>query len=295
MVRQALAVDFFQLIVGTGTGEKFETLLDRVGELSIKDQLVHVRHVPMRLEELKRSRGFYTGDMVTFRMQRLPSRAALYGPTKTFDLTAEEGMGEHNAFLFDPFTRVVALERHRSGVSGATFSTYVATASNTSEAVVAAPCIRADAIRKLTKIKDVRSVEVGVAQVNPEALREAGMGVFGFFDLISRTRAANMRVRLSMGYERDRSMNKKEAIALTQAALRLHGSAGEGSEVTFLEVGGHNDSDEQFAINLLKDRLIAEVPLGDAGRHVSYQVRAAAVRQAFEAHRKELEGLYRSS
>jgi hypothetical protein len=102
-----------------------------------------------------------------------------------------------------PQTRVLVLQRNRSGTSASAFARYFQTTASLSQPITLEPILQSDAYSLLARMQEVRRLEVRFAGVtNPKAFQGASdQGVSEMIDVLAYFRAPYATVTLSMGHQ----------------------------------------------------------------------------------------------
>lgn len=91
--------------------DTFVDLLERVNAVNIADRTRIVNGYHTRLQRMETYKpGQICGDIVKIRMRDAPTNADLNGSISEIPFGDTEGAGEHNAFMFDPESNVLAYQ-----------------------------------------------------------------------------------------------------------------------------------------------------------------------------------------
>src|SRR5258707_7859842 len=150
---KTVKIDFFKVVMPEDAGMTFEALLNRIGQIPLQDEArtQEISGDPVRLQELHHQQGGHIeGDMVRTRMDTLPRKSNIEtGELALLDLDEDEGLGEETAFLYDPATHCLTIQRNRYGVSASAFATYCTEIGAFESAITLEPIISGDAIARL--------------------------------------------------------------------------------------------------------------------------------------------------
>jgi hypothetical protein len=103
----------------------FEQLIEQVDATPPDDNRnLEVGTNPARLQVSGVWNQCREGEMVRIRMDTLPRKASLDGALEDLDFGDDEGLGEETAFLYHPPTRILAIQRNRTGVSASSLVWY---------------------------------------------------------------------------------------------------------------------------------------------------------------------------
>jgi hypothetical protein len=289
---RTIGIDFYR--VEPPEGVKFSDLLDKVRKLPDDKRTKALASDPIRLHTCEDVDGLVAGDMTRIRMDDLPSKASMKGAVEELNFGTDEGVGEHAAFLYDPRTKVLLLQRKPQGTTARLFATYFAEMTNLGEPLFLDPVLQADAILRLNNLREPRKFAVRVAKVdNPEVFLEAGESVKGMVDLLRTLQAPSLAFSASMG-------NHKGSLSLDSvkaAARRLLSFAdNRQNRVKKIEIKGVDSDGETDDIDLVEERMRERVPVDDEGtRRISFETRRIALREAFGRRRDELRSMFQAS
>jgi hypothetical protein len=123
---KTIKIDFFKVTMPDDAAVTFEAHLDAIQQIPLQDdaRTRSLRGDPVRLQQLHHRAGCVEGDMVRTRMDSLPEKSNVdTGELTPLDLREEEGLGEETAFLYDPPSRCLAIQRNRYSVSASALAT----------------------------------------------------------------------------------------------------------------------------------------------------------------------------
>lgn len=230
--------------------------------------------------------------MVRIRMDMLPRKASLDGALEDLDFEDDEGLGEETAFLYHPPTRVLAIQRNRSGVSASALAWYFKEKGHVEEPIQVDPVLQRDAMQRLADIRTVRRIDISVAGLeNGGIFQYLGHGVADIVRLSEEFRAPKLSLSLSMGHQRQGGIVLNRAIGLVRQLRQLAGD--HPNEVQTIEISGYDDANEKVVLDLIEERMTAVQQVQPiANRTIPYNVRRLAVRQAWENRREELAEMF---
>jgi hypothetical protein len=284
--QKRLTVDFYQVAMPDGAPE-FGRLLREVIHLSARQRNAMVRDRHLRLQVLDSWHRCLEGEMIRIRMDDIPAIADLDGTIDALDLPESKGVGESAAFLYDPSTNVLAIQRNMHGVSAGACAGYFEQFVRTEGFIELEPVMKEDEYRKLRSIDRARHLEVNIAHAHDARLRQGGGSTTDYARLAANYDAESIKVTISAGRSHKASLNTGRVV---QDVRRLFGITREDNKtITKLVVSGRGAGDEVIFLDLLKGRLKTAIAL-DAGdyRTIPYDFRRGVVRQAFTAERDEL-------
>ena len=285
-----MKIDFYHLRMPSGSGQSFEEVLGRAWDLPDAERAVFLNGVPFRLQELRRSRELYLGDMLRIRLEGIPPVAKLTGEEQDLDIPDDAGLGEETAFLFFPAANVLLLQRNRMSVSAASFEDYFSSLGAVGpDGIALDPVLRRDAMARLMRMAVYRKFTVTVAGLqNMRVPRAAGLAIKSMINISQQFRAPSLTVEVSMGHGQGTLTRIRETISELGRILVRGEEAGE--RVTRMMVRGKDDPDEPVeVVDLIEDRLV-EVEEVDLGRNfaAARRARQSALRAAFIRNRDDL-------
>jgi hypothetical protein len=272
-----MRVDFFRVESPEGTAFS-EQLLAARPDGSARVQKLNDRVV--RLQEIHyRGNRFWDCEMIRIRMDEVPIVASLAGELNPVDLEDNEGIGEETCFIYDTQTEVMAIQRNRFGVSPSLVARFFEQANNLPGPIVPTIILEADAIGRLSRMRDIRRFNVRFAGVtNPRLLMEHQPSPAEAIQIIGDFQVPSVEVQVSMGRSR--------GIFRVADVLRRVGAFVNRNDVDKLRVHGTFDDDTKGEIDIFQYAMKEEEEvIPDAHRNLPYSSRIAAVRSAF--HRRE--------
>lgn len=220
-------------------------------------------------------------------MDDIPYKVRLEQPGfQTLGLRDDEGIAAPTAFLYDPSSSVLVLQRGSNCVSvGAVLALFSsATGENNLDAH---PILERNALERLDRMQIIRSWELKIA--NPAAP--------GYYDDISGKAAAEMsaryearlvRIQLSMGHSR----GSLHVDAVKQSLLRWFRLSSEdrNSRIESLKVKGKAfDDSESDELDLLQHKMVEFVEVRASGREIDSTDLERAVRIAYDKRKDEIQ------
>jgi hypothetical protein len=112
-------------------------------------------------------------------------------------------------------------------------------------------------------------------------------------DLIDTFDAPSARIELSMGHEREGSLDVQRVKRAARRLLQIDAQEGADGSVKRIEIRGRTEDDEPVLLDLLRDRMIetASIEL-DTDRRLPYARRRQALREAFTARSDQLRAMF---
>lgn len=285
-----LNIDFFTVEMPEDS-PPFDSVLVKVGALDHQSRNFDVGSTPVRLQHYSRSGNLIHGDLVRIRMDELPAKASLSGDVGPLNLESDEGLGEETAFLYDSRLNALLLQRNRVGVTASVFVKYFEGMAELSDPINLLPTMRSDAMKRLDELATVRKLKLKVSGTeNLRAFKKAEYGLSTLADLSSALSAPTVSIEVGMSYARG-SMHVRAVKNAVKKALKL-------TDVEALTLDGYNALEDKEVIDFIKDRMSDSVSIPPSqvdgrSRSVSYYVRNAVLKEAWERAHDELGELLR--
>lgn len=286
-----IKVDFYRVTVPEHSIPFENIILADAASADDETRNIPINGRPVRLQEATRNRGLIEGDMLRIQMSDLPPKASLSGEVDNLNFEDDEGLGGETAFVYHPGTKVLAIQRNRSGVSARAFVDYFTQKAALPVGISLEPVIAGDAIVRLARMKETRRFKVRLAGVtNPAFFKQQDKGLGEMVDVLNYFRAPAATIELSMGHAPG-GLTLERVVDLASKVVNLD-SDGKGEVVT-MEISGVLDNDDRDEFDILQYRMI-EVVTVDENKHrrSSYKKRHPEIRQAWEKRRAELEKMY---
>jgi hypothetical protein len=160
----SMKVDFFQVVMPESFADPFKDVCQAVSAMNARNRNFPNGDAVIRLHKLHVDGKLVEGDMVRLRMNALPAKCNLDGQLEDIDFDDEEGVAEQTAFLFDPRTKVLLLQRNKIGVGGNTFARYFAEKGRVPEVITLLPIIKPKTMQRLAKFQQVRKLRIAIAK-----------------------------------------------------------------------------------------------------------------------------------
>ena len=290
-----VTVDFFRVHMFV-PGRTFESLIDAVKAMTGANRNWAVTDDDViRLHEVDIWGDCIEGEMTRLRMGDVPPKGDLSGSVTDLALEDDEGLGEQTAFLYDPKTRALLIQRSKMGVSSGRLTGYFEYMTRMPTPVIAEPSLRLDAVQRLAEITEVRSFQVNFARVdNPDAFKGLDLGNESFIDVMNEFKSPTADIRISMGRQEGTlpvEKIKKIALHLMQFG-KPKGQAAHPNDVTKIDLSGRDDDGNSTGVDLVRDRLFEKVNVQRTTRRVLYPVRRDALREAYDRQVENLAKMY---
>jgi len=287
-----MPIDFYFVEMPEVERRSFEAVLSMVDSLAEDStRNVELPIGPIRLDRLDRRGKYLQGDLSRIKMGQIPSKQKLNGKKTRIALDDDEGIGNETAFVFDPKSNVLAIQRNRSGVSAASFKTYFERAGVMDGPLIMKLCLDPNVLAKLSRIKEVRRLSFRVAGIEDGALlKNLPGGLASLINIRKKMKSPVLELTLSVGTVRDIPLASDDALCVAKTLYERE--AASYSQVTSIEVKGVTRDEQSDGVDLIKERLceVATVQLSKH-RRAEYPKRVASVMAAMEKHGKKLKRL----
>ncbi len=202
-----ITVDFYRLSVGQGGEISFKEILKQVYSLSIQDRILQKDDFPVWLHEASIEDQYIAGDIIRLRMKNLPSKGNLSGIINNLDFKNDEGISEHTAVFYHIDTHVLLLQKVQGGVDIGKFTNYFEEILNNTINIIDKPILDIDVIRRLDKVKDIRSYEVKFARPdNLDCFTDVHDSVEELLRINSELNSLTIEVKFSVGRKKNTSL-----------------------------------------------------------------------------------------
>lgn len=292
---KTINIDFYKVVMPENAATSFDALLDRIGQIPMHDE-ARTREItgdPVRLQEVHHHGGHLEGDMVRTRMDTLPRKSNIEtGQLALLDLDDDEGLGEETAFLYDPTTRCLTIQRNRFAVSASAFAGYCTEIGAFESSITLEPIISGDAIARLREFDRVNRLEIKVAGLaGGQVLRDSPYSLAHLAEFADDYAGPVVNIEVSMGHRKGSLVRDR----VRNVVDWLRGQARDGGvDVRRIEVSGSAPGDDTQVLDLLESRIVeyrtVEV---NRNRVVTYTARRNAVRAAWEAQRDRIRAILR--
>jgi len=287
-------IDFYAVEIPEDAPAFERLVMDDATSNDDETRTLEIEGYPIRLQDAQSiPAGVIEADMLKIQMAELPPRAKLSGRVRNLNLDTDEGIGGETAFLYDPRTKVLVLQRNKNGVSARSLARYFESKAQSDSPIVLAPIIQKDALDRLSRMKETRKLKVRFAAVtNPDFFRGADVGLGEMVDVLEYFRAPTGSFEISMGHQRGSLWSTR----ITALARRLFNrpSAGTG-DVTTMEVSGVLDDDSRDKFDVLLYRMVETGTLQVNDRRRSpYSMRRPEIKRAWQHRRQELAAMFKA-
>jgi hypothetical protein len=285
-----IKIDFYQVRLPDAFSGTFKEICQAVDKMTGRRRNFPLNGAIIRLHKLFDG-GIVEGDLVRLRMDSLPAKGDLDGRLEDIDFEAEEGVAEQTAFLFDSNTRVLLLQRNKSGVGGNAFAAYFEEKGGVPEAIVLLPIIKAKTMQRLARFQQVRKLRIAIARPLHSSAKIADandpVSMGRYLKTLEYLQAPRMEIEVSVG-RWDDGMSMKNAMEFVRNAMGM--KKADDSDVVKLLVDGKNEDDETESLDILRDRIIYQIAVEpDERRRLKYGVRRNALKKAWDESQDEVQ------
>ena len=286
-----VTVDFYRVRIGDAVASRFERVLARVHASGAEARNHRVAEDVHRLHGAVPHQNSVEGEVTRIRLGDHPSIASLTGHVAELALNADQGLGEHAAFLYHVPTQVLLLQRNRHSMTARNFASYFDATGGAADPIFLDPVLREDAVRRLAEFQEVRTFNVRFARVdNPALFGGDEQGVGEMIDVINYFHAPSAQFSLSMGRRRGSlPVNVVKAVARRLMAIPR---GGRSNEVKKLFIKGTNTEGDVDELDLTSYKMFEVVGVVAPGRRTRYPVRREAIRTALASRLEELNRMF---
>lgn len=279
-----LKIDFYRSEDLQGNELDISGFINNTFTLAVGQRLVDFGDSFLLLHNVRRRGGLILGEMMKGKMTDLPDKVNRTTGTSTdLGLRADEGVGRHAHFLYDPPRRVLLLQRDRE-VRHPTFTAGVREPIHAE--FVLSLIFKQNVLDRLEHMQVIRKISFKVARPeNPEAFREIDPSAGRAIDLLNRHNGLVIDIEISVGKRRDASLLRDTVLPLA----RLLSGRRDGEVRKVIVSGRENPGDSIEVLDLLEDRLVYEAMADFRGRRLDPRECERILLAAHEEHAAELE------
>lgn len=204
--------------------------------------------------------------------------------TSALDLEDDDEVTDESAFIFDPSSNVMALQRNKQGLSRKGVEVYLSGHQSLAEPIVLKPLTKAATLSRLARMSHTTKLVVKIAQPQ-ESSRNApsGSSTNEAIEILNRLNAPTLRIEASAGRTDGVLTRAKEFVRDLIARDERN-----EIDVHTLQITGEIESEPAF-IDLIEDKLIAEVSVeANERRTLPYPNRRSSLRVAWNELLNEL-------
>lgn len=293
----SMKIDFYTVEVPENS-PPFESMVEADSKTPDNDsRTIEVRGHNVRLQRATTRRGVVEADMLRIQMSQLPSKAKLSGAVSSLNLDEDEGIGNETCFLYHPATKVMAIQRNKSGVTARMLAEYFQQKNGLTSPIELSSVIQKDALDRLSRMQETRKIRIRMAGVtNPDFFKgRADTAVGEMLNIMKFMDAPTANVELSMGRQPG-SLSVARVVKMAREMLGMadRGDVGESSS---MDVFGTFDDDTQERFDVLSYRMVEEVVIKEDRRRRAYasKSRRDELFRVWEKRKDELQSMFGDS
>ena len=272
-------VSYFQVNT-CANDDSFEQMLERMLDFPPEKRTSETGH---RLDDLYKDThtNLWYGALVKVRMNNLPEKYEFQtGQHEEIELNITQGLGEINAFLYDPSLKVLLIQKSQYAPGVKSLGDYL------QDKINALPIefpfvLRGDALARFNKMKKFVKIHIKTAKVNPDAFADnstskryiESLNLFNYLD-------ADMTLRAPKGGSLGNWVK--------DLLKPLSGS----QEVSKLEVSGTDEDAKKDVLDLIMCKLETEISKNVTGRTIPLEMRRNVLYTAYSRDRDYLRRLF---
>lgn len=256
----SINIDFFGVIEPEIT---LESVLGIIESTSIPERTKRVGKEYASINHLFLDAGYWFGTILKIRMYELPKRANLDGVVDDFILADNEGVGEEASFIYDPRTKVIAIQYNHYGTKSGALREYISRfLGNNNNQFELSPVLTRDALVRMHHQNIIKRLEVKFAvPTNTNAFANPDDSTQALINIMRATNGGKIKFELQPdNLEHNSSLSTNRVRRIIQTLLSNR------EQVSVLKLYGKEDEDGRvLPIDLLHDRMV-EVNLFNANR-----------------------------
>lgn len=224
------------------------------------------------------------GNFIRGRSNYLPKKGKAGQSTKRLDLDHDDDVCDESAFIFDPASHVLALQRNRYGLTRRGVEVYFSGHQALAEEIKLTPLVKKATLARLARMTNPKKLVMKLAMPQDASghIRK-GSSTNEAIKVMNKLYSPTLNIEASVGRIGGALHHAKE---FAKELLAL----GDNDQVDIksLQITGEIDEEPAF-IDLIEDRIIAEVPVEQSERRtLPYPNRKISLRQAWAEQLSEL-------
>ena len=171
---ETMAIHAFRVVSREGETEKLSHLLEAIQKDKLESRYRQVGFTPVRIESIQRDNDTWLLDIVRFRENHGPGKAARDTQTKGFSFDDGEEFSEETACLYNSTSRLLFLQSNYHGVKNGKLESYFSNyRRDKANSYKLEPCLleKADAFQRRQKSRSFE-VQVDLRQLDYEAVKK---------------------------------------------------------------------------------------------------------------------------
>jgi hypothetical protein len=203
-------------------------------------------------KQIQKRGNYYTGVFCLVQMNELPPKTKLGDTPATLGLDPDEGLGHYTPFIFDPEYNIIIIEAKYGGVTSNAIAEYYRRKYNLKD-ISFNLVIDPATIERLTRITDIRSLEVTIAKAENGGIFDSrNQSIRQITNIADGTNTNVLRIEMSAGLQRNTFLNSNKIKSIIRALVGYR----ETNEVIKAEIKGREgDEDRQHIIDFVKNRV----------------------------------------
>lgn len=201
-MKKEIAVDFFKVVIESLKPVLFEGLVESVSSAPDDESRNRtINRCPVRLKKVEFWEDCVIGEMVRLRVTEAAIKGSRSGKLARISMENDEYLSGLTAFLYHPRSKLLCLERNRSGVGPGTVAKYFRSAGGLDGAMELRVIIEPETLRRMTAMTEYKALEVRIATFESmAALRKDVPSVAGAIQMAKSFEAPFIDFTLSMGH-----------------------------------------------------------------------------------------------
>jgi len=236
----------------------------------------------IRFQEVHRRGQLWFGVFLGIGTQRPAKKASLSGKIEDIPLGDDEGLLEEAAFVVDPSTNIMVIQRNRLAATPSSVIIFLQRVLRDLGELQMFPILTPATLERLGQLKTASTFKVSIAQM------KFGSSFVGDHSVQSLTRFADEfsapKVTLDVTVGKNWRRSSLNIDGINRFIGNLFG-AKDGFEVTEATLVGHDENDEHSVLDFTNARLVETVIVEpNEGRGVSREARFHLLSEALQKH-----------
>lgn len=262
-------------------GFDFGGLLEVASKLTGSALTVDIGGIPFRYDPLSKHGSVHQGWVTRIRMTNIPEKVRRSGEREPIELDADQGLGESNAFLFDPAHSVLYYQSNHFGMSASKFCQLISDLSKYDSPIAALPVPNSKVLSALRRMKLIRKYVIKYAHVrNAAFLTSSADHTAGEALELSEGDTPSVQIEVGVGRERNKFLEKGAQIVrklFGESQQYLNDSA---TLEKFVVTGRDSETEGDHEIDLLDFKVFKNIPNDKNGlRSISVETRLTELRK----------------
>jgi hypothetical protein len=301
-MRRKIKVDFFRVEMPKDISSTFEELLQKLSVMpSNKRTLIMEDGKPLNPHSIEKDGEFWKGEILFIRNTDLPTVTdSLGNPIDNYN-SDEICLGERAIFLYHQETKVLLLHKAKLGAPLSMISNYMKIKFDIPGKIELKPVLSYQAMKQLSKISEVRKFEIHVAGLDsPAPLNHDDVDPDEVTELYEKFRSPTIVLELSMGLRKDSNIDLERVRKISDFWTKLTEETFSqrkpkeklGRRATTIKITGATDEEEQFLIDLLRERVKELIDFESPDKTLSYQMIVLVLKEAWKKRSEDISLLF---